>query len=70
MLALLEGFVMEILVRAKCVYGKNTYYPLCEKAKLFAAIAGTKTLTPEVLGGIKELGYKLVFEVTDWEAAL
>jgi hypothetical protein len=52
------------------VYGKNTFYPLCEKAKLFAAIAGTKTLTAEVLGGIKELGYKLVFEVTDWETAL
>jgi hypothetical protein len=61
---------MEILIRAKCVYGENKYYPLCEKAKLFAEIAGTKTLTPAVLGNIKALGYKLTFEVTDWEAAL
>lgn len=61
---------MEVLIRAKCVYGENKYYPLCETSKLFAEIAGTKTLTPAVLGNIKALGYKLTFEVTDWEAAL
>lgn len=61
---------MEVLIRAKCVYGENRYYPICEKAKMFAEIAGTKTLTPAVLATIKALGYKLVFEVTDWEAAI
>jgi|APGre2960657404_1045060.scaffolds.fasta_scaffold10928_3 hypothetical protein len=58
---------MEIIIRAKDVYGERKFYPICETAKLFAAIAGTKTLTVPVLGNIKAMGYKLTIEVTDWE---
>jgi hypothetical protein len=62
-----KGIAMEIIIRAKDIYGERKFYPVCETAKLFAAIAGTKTLTVPVLGSIKAMGYKLTFEVTDWE---
>ncbi|CAB4159296.1 hypothetical protein UFOVP713_72 [uncultured Caudovirales phage] len=52
---------MEIIISRKDVYGETKYYPVCEKAKLFAAIAGTKTLTRPVLNKIKDLGYTVAF---------
>jgi hypothetical protein len=63
----LREIEMEIIIRAKDVYGERKYYPVCETAKLFAKIANTKTLTVAVLGTIKAMGYKLTVEVTDWE---
>lgn len=48
---------MEIVVHIKDVYGSTLVYPVCEKAKLFAKLAGTKTLTREALGHIAALGY-------------
>ena len=48
---------MKITVRAKDQYGSTVYHPVCAAAKTFAAIAGTKTLTREVLIRIDELGY-------------
>lgn len=56
----LEG-IMEILITAKNVYGERKYYPVCEKAKTFAKIAGSITLTRRVLFEIKELGFKVTF---------
>ena len=53
---------MEIVIKRREVYGEVKYYPVCEKAKLFAAIAGTKTLTRPVLAKIKELGYIVTFK--------
>lgn len=50
---------MNILVSAKNVYGVQTIYPECEKASLFAKIAGTKTLTQETIENIKKLGYEI-----------
>jgi hypothetical protein len=44
-------------VRVTDVYGKLVVYPVCDKAKLFASIAGTKTLTDTALRYIKKLGY-------------
>jgi hypothetical protein len=58
---------MEIIIRAKDVYGERKYYPVCETAKLFAKIANTKTLTVATLGSIKAMGYSLKIEVTDLE---
>lgn len=46
-----------ITVRHREVYGNVTIYPVCDAAKLFAAIAGTKTLTPPTLRLIAQLGY-------------
>jgi hypothetical protein len=52
---------MKIVIERKSVYGEIKYYPICEAAKLFAAIAGTKTLTRPTLFKIKELGYEVTF---------
>jgi hypothetical protein len=48
-----------IEVEVKDVYGVTKYYPICEKAQLFADIAGTKTLTVQVIKKIEALGYSI-----------
>ncbi len=48
-----------ITVRITNVYGNQTIYPVCEKAKLFAGIAGTTTLTKATISQIKALGYEV-----------
>lgn len=54
---------MKIQIEAKEVYGETKVYPVCEKAKLFASIAGTKTLTRAVLEDIARLGYQVELTV-------
>lgn len=51
-----------ITVRAFPQYGRTVYYPTCPQAKRFAAIAGTKTLTPHTISQIKALGYLVYSE--------
>jgi hypothetical protein len=46
----------EITVQVRSVYGVVKYYPICDRAKLFAGIAGTVTLTPQALEKIRSLG--------------
>ena len=53
---------MKLVVSKKNVYGIERVYPVCNKAKLFAAISGNKTLLPEVIEQIKKLGYNLTTE--------
>jgi hypothetical protein len=48
-----------ITVEIKDVYGVAKVYPICETAKLFADIAGTKTLLPEDIKRIQMLGYEV-----------
>jgi hypothetical protein len=48
---------MEIEVDFRDVYGKTVAYPSCDKAKLFSALTGTTTLTPDALKHIIALGY-------------
>ena len=48
-----------IEVEVKDVYGVTKYYPICEKAQLLADIAGTKTLTLQVIKKIEALGYSI-----------
>ena len=55
---------MEIKVTIKNVYGQDLVYPVCSKAKVFAQIAGTTTLTPETLSKIMFLGYEVINEPT------
>lgn len=51
--------MLEITVEIKDVYGQTKVYPMCEKSKLFAEIAGTKTLTTYNIQKIKALGYEV-----------
>jgi len=59
----IEGLTMlgnqNITVEIKDVYGVAKVYPICETAKLFADIAGTKTLLPEDIKRIQMLGYEV-----------
>ena len=48
---------MEILVRKTRNWGNDVVYPECRKAKIFAKIAGTTTLTSRAIEQIKSLGY-------------
>ena len=51
-----------IIVKRKSSWGNEWIYPVCTKAKLFASIAGNKTLRPDVIELIKKLGYNLTTE--------
>lgn len=53
---------MKITVRVANNYGIQTVYPKCDQAKLFARIAGTKTLTTHALRDIQLLGYEIEIE--------
>jgi hypothetical protein len=48
---------MTITVQIKNVYGNEAIYPICDKAKQFAALIGTKTLTRRAICQIETLGY-------------
>ena len=48
-----------ITVRIKDVYGTQKAYPVCDKAKLFAKLAGTATLTHDTRQIILALGYNI-----------
>ena len=50
---------MQIIVQVKSQYGQEVVHPVCQKAKAFAAIAGTRTLTEATIRQIKALGYSI-----------
>lgn len=47
---------MVVQVEVRSVYGVKAIYPVNHEAKVFAQIAGTKTLTKAVISDIKLLG--------------
>jgi hypothetical protein len=49
----------EVRVLAKKQYGRWVYYPVCDKAKALADIAGTKTLTEDVLYKAMQIGLRI-----------
>ncbi len=53
---------MEIQVLVREVYGQIKFYPKCDKAKVFASIAGTTTLTEKTLREIVRLGYTVTVD--------
>lgn len=55
---------MKITIRIDKNYGIETAYPACERAKIFARIAGTKTLTTHALRDIAALGIEIEIEQT------
>lgn len=48
-----------IIIEVKTVYGIERIYPVCDNAKLFAFIAGTKTLSEENLRAVRKLGFEI-----------
>ena len=55
---------MFIIIRIREVYGRRIAYPVCDKAKEFARIAGTKTLSRDNLYSIEELGFVVKVDAT------
>jgi hypothetical protein len=57
------GNIMDKLVQLKVKqnYGSQALYPHNNEAKLFAAIAGTKTLTMATVKHILALGYEVEY---------
>ena len=51
----------KIIVEVKSVYGNDLIYPVCDDAKTFTVMAGTKTLSPLMITSIKHLGYEILY---------
>ena len=54
-----------ITVEIRSQYGVQVFYPICEDALRFAAIAGTTTLTERVLTCVRGLGYDITYTYAD-----
>ena len=61
--------VGRLVVSVRNVYGNDMVYPVNETAKLFAKIAGTKTLRGETLMYAEALGFDIE-QVIDEQARL
>lgn len=57
--------MQSITVELKNIYGIQTIYPACHQSRLFADIAGTKTLTRAAIDKIKKLGFTVTVKQTD-----
>ena len=64
----LKPYSMTLWVEASQEYGRWVYRPKCKKSKVFAAIAGTKTLTQPILLHIRALGFDIQTEVAKPES--
>ena len=53
---------MFITVTIRSIYGNEVIYPACDKSQAFASIAGTRTITHQVIKQIKALGYEVRVE--------
>jgi hypothetical protein len=51
-----------VTIAIKSNYGKEAIYPICETAKVFAEIAGTKTVSRGLLKQIESLGYTITIK--------
>jgi hypothetical protein len=48
-----------ILVKERNIFGEDKIYPVCSQAKLFANLAGTKTITLDAQRIIKDAGFTI-----------
>ena len=51
---------LTITIQIDKAYGGFLFYPICDKAKTFAKLTKTKTLSYDAIKHIKELGYEVV----------
>lgn len=40
-------------------YGQEVIYPACDDSRIFCQIAGTKTMTRQLVDQVKSLGYRV-----------
>jgi len=66
-----ERMVKTVRIVVRNVYGQLVCYPACERADLFAEIAGTRTLSHRTLALAERLGYTIHNDtpVIDWRKA-
>lgn len=57
---------LTIRIELKDQYGKQVAYPICDTAKTFADIAGTKVLTDQTLLRVAALGYTIITTQREW----
>lgn len=57
---------LTIRIELKDQYGKQVAHPVCDNAKMFADIAGTKILTDMTLLRIAGLGYTIITTQREW----
>lgn len=50
---------MHIEIEIREIYGQPKAYPACDRARLFAAMLETKTLTLSALRHIEQLGFEI-----------
>lgn len=50
---------MKIILLKKSVYGRDVFYPVCDKAKIIASMFGTKTIPDRVIDKIRQLGFDI-----------
>lgn len=54
--------MLEIYLDKKNVYGKNLYYPICERSKLLAELKGSKTFTLLEALKLQDIGFEIKFK--------
>lgn len=52
----------QLTVRIGYNYGQRAVYPVCDTAKKFAQLIGTKTFTDQARRQIEELGYTFTIQ--------
>lgn len=53
---------MNITVSVRSVYGNETVYPACKHSAFLCSIAGTKTITQDMMRKIVAQGYAVTVE--------
>jgi hypothetical protein len=48
-------------VTIKSVYGKDTFYPVCDQARRLAHLVGTKTLTQQTIRDAMAMGFHVEY---------
>jgi proline racemase len=58
---------LTITIQVDKAYGGFLFYPVCDKAKTFAELAKTKTLSYQAIKSIKKLGYEVLSKDMSYE---
>jgi len=56
-----------VMLKERELYGVMKYYPHNENARLFCAVAKTRTITKDAIEAIKALGYSVVTDRISFE---